>query len=238
MKILCVTHSSRPFMEERTTINGLRKRFDRKDRLEQLPPLQTLSGIESSVPFFGGLSLWEIDENNNYELKFIREYKPNYKVQFATFKGNYLLVYGSDRLEVLNTDFQVIKTIQDSWLVGGHTVYVDDQSHAWVTSAPANAALKINLDTGEIIERIIMPKQYGAGYDLSTEDDLHTHYIPTDLQPTHINCAFPLKDGLLVTLWIPGTVGYFDKDRSYREIVRGIRGCHGGKRNEGLETFT
>ncbi|WP_333478584.1 hypothetical protein [Allocoleopsis sp.] len=190
-----------------------------------------MSELDSAVPFSGCLSLWLIDEVDNYRLHFLRQYNPGYKIQSATFHGDHLLVYGSDRLEVLDTDFQLIKTITDPWLAGGHTVYVDQEGFAWVTSAPANAILKINLDSGAVIERIRIPDIYGLGYQLSPQDDLRHHFIPTDLQPTHVNCAYPMDDGLLVTLLIPGAVGYFDKQRNYREIVSGIRGCHGGKLN-------
>ena len=228
MKVLCVTHSSRPFFEARASLNALERRF-KANRFEQLPPFESLPGVDTAVPFSGGLSLWRIDEQKNYHLEFLRMYNPGYKIQFATFHNDCLLVYGADRLEVLDTKFQVVKTITDPWLAGGHTVFVDKAGYAWVTSAPANAVLKIDLDQGQVIERITIPERYGRSYNLSPKDNLLQHYVSTDLQPTHVNCAYPLKNGLLVTLLIPGVVGFFDQTRNYREIAHGFRGCHSAK---------
>ena len=230
MKILCVTHSERPFVEARSSLNALETRFP-VHRFDNLPALESLPGVDVAVPFNGALSLWMIDEEHDYQLTFLRAYKPGYKVQSAVFYNDSLLVYGADRLEVLNTDFEVVKTITDPWMAGGHTIHIDSEGFAWINSAPANAALKVNVEQGSIIERLPMPDRYGQGYKLSPDDDVRASFVPTDLQPTHINCVYPTEDGLLVTLWIPGVVGYFDKDRSYREIVSGLRGCHGGKRD-------
>ena len=115
-----------------------------------------------------------------------------------------------DRLEILDTRLRAVKTITDPWIAGGHTVYPDADGCVWLSSAPANAALKVDLQSGKIVKRIKMPQQYGRGYQLDPKDDVRKHLIPTDLQATHINSAYPIADGLLVTLWIPGVVGYFD----------------------------
>jgi hypothetical protein len=233
VKVLCVTHSSRPFVEARASLNALEARFP-ADRLRELPPLDSLAGIEASAPYTGALTLWRVDDEAEHRLTFLREYNPGYKVQSASFYGEHLLVYGADRLEVLDTRLSLVKSIRDPWLCGGHTVFVDGEGVAWVTSAPANAIMRVDLASGTIIERIAIPEQYGVGYRLAPGEDLHAHFIPTDLQPTHVNCAFPTENGVLVTLCIQGAVGMFDAERGYREIVRGYRGCHGGK----LDTLT
>lgn len=229
MKVLCVTHSSRPFLEARCTINALEQRFP-PGRLQNLPPLESLPGVEQAVPYGGALTLWQVLEGGHGpRLRFLRQYRPDYKVQFATFYGPRLLVYGSDRLEVLDQEMQVVQTFRDPWLVGGHTVHVDPQGLVWLTCAPANAVLGVDLERETVVERLPMPARYGRGYRLRPEDDLHRHYVPTDLQPTHVNSAVPWREGLLVTLWIPGVVGYFDSRRRYREILSGFRGCHSGR---------
>ena len=229
MKVLCVTHSERSFVEARSALNTLETRFP-PERLTTLPPLESLAGIDSAVPFSGALSLWGIDEQNGFQLTFLTSYNPDYKVQSAVFHQEFLLVYGADRLEILDTRLRAVKTITDPWIAGGHTVYPDADGCVWVTSAPANAALKVDLQSGKIVKRLLMPQQYGRGYQLKTTDDVRQHWIPTDFQPTHINSAYPVKDGILVTLWIPGAVGLFDAEHlSYREIVSGFRGCHGGR---------
>jgi hypothetical protein len=230
MKVLCLTHSSRPFFEARCRLNALLTRFS-ADRFASMPPYESLPGVDDAVPFYGSLSLWAIEEADGRpaSLRFLHSYEPDYKVQTALFLGDQLVVCGSKGLELLDADFKVVRTITDPWLVGSHTVHADADGHLWVTSAPANAALRIRLSDGAVVERLVMPERYGRGYPLTPEDDLHRHFIPTDLQPTHINCAVPLGDGLLVTLLAPGAVGLFDARRRYTEIVRGYYGCHGGR---------
>ena len=90
------------------------------------------------------------------------------------------------------------------------------------------------METGEIVKRLGMPETYGTGYKISPDDDLKRHFIPTDYQPTHINCAYPYDNGVIVTLLIQGAIGYFDNNESYREITRGFRGCHGAR----IDKFT
>lgn len=227
MKILCITHSTRPFTDVRAGLNFLEKRFPH-DRLNVLPPLETIPDIRSAVPYYGSLTLWKLD-NDSLRPNFLWHYEPDYKVQFATFHNDKLLIYGHDRLEILNMNFDVVDRITDPWLVGGHTVHVDEKGDAWVTCAPANAILRIDMDQNTVVERISMPEMYGKGFPLNAETSMHDHYIPTDLQPTHVNSAVPLGDSLLVTAWIPGAVGLFDEERNYRELISGFRGCHGAR---------
>ena len=228
MKVLCVTHSSRPFVERRSSLNALSSRFG-SDRLKNLPSLESLPGVDAAVPFTGMLSLWKVVEGPEPSLQFLSSYDPGFKVQSAAFRGDRLLVCGSDRLEILDASLTPTSTIRDNWIAGGHTVFVDTEGYAWLTSAPANAILRVDIDSGVVVERLPLPNMYGVGYDIKPHHDLRRHFVPTDSQPTHVNCAYPTDAGILVTLLIPGAVGVYDHDRSYREIVRGFRGCHGGK---------
>lgn len=225
--ILCVTHSSRRFLEARCSINALEKRFAAKQTATP-PPFESFPPIHDAVPFSGALSLWKFDRERN-KLAYLRKYDPGYKIQSAAFHHDRLLVYGHDRLEVLDLDFRVLGTVSDPWIAGGHTVYVDGNDHAWLTTAPGNAIMRVDLNKGSVVERIAMPAEYGRSYELTPEHNLHEHFISTDYQPTHVNCAFPAGGKIYVTLWVPGVVGCFDAQRNYRELVRGYRGCHGGK---------
>lgn len=226
MKILCVTHSDRTFLEARCEINFLQNRFP-ENRFEKHNPTDAIAGIKEAVPYLGALTLWKINESD-YSLQFIKRYLPDYKVQFAAFHDDRLVIIGSDRIEVLNTEFSPLKTINGPHLVGGHTLHFDTEGYAWVNSAPGNMIMKIDIDTGEIIETIQMPTRYGGGISLENKD-LRDYFIPTDLQPTHVNCAFPHDDLVYVTLWIQGAVGVYDAHRNYREIISGFRGIHSGK---------
>ena len=226
MKVLCVTHSDRSFLEARCEINFLQNRFP-KNRFENHNSTNAICGIKQAVPYNGALTLWKIDETD-YSLQFIRRYLPDYKVQFASFHDDKLVIFGSDRIEVLNTEFTCSKTIGGPHLVGGHTIHFDAEGYAWVNSAPGNKIMKVNIDTEEIVETIQMPSIYGNGINLDNKD-LRDYFVPTDLQPTHVNCAFPHKDSVYVTLWIQGAVGAYDANRNYNEIISGFRGIHSGK---------
>ena len=236
---LLVTHASRPFVEARASLNALESRFSAKGRLLDLPPFDTLPSVQEAVPFSGALTLWDVDRVARKPPVLVGEYDPGYKIQSAVFRGDQLLVLGEDRIEVLTPGFRQ-KTIEDPWLVGGHTICCDKRGFAYATSAPANAVLKIDVDAGKVVERIRLPDCYGAGYPLTESDDLRLHFVPTDLQPTHINSAVPCAEGLLVTLCIQGVVGVIDSAGQFREIVRGYRGCHGGRidKTTGLLYFT
>jgi peptidoglycan hydrolase CwlO-like protein len=225
---LLVTHASRPFVEARGSLNSLESRFSAKGRLLNLPSFHTLPSVHEAVPFAGALTLWDVDRDARKRPALIGEYDPGYKIQSAAFRGNQLLVLGEDRIEVLTPGFRQ-KTITDPWLVGGHTIYCDKRGFAYATSAPANAILKIDVDAGKVVERIRLPDCYGIGYPLKESDDLRQHFVPTDLQPTHINSAVPIAEGLLVTLCIQGVIGVIGSGGRYREIVSGYRGCHGGR---------
>ncbi|MBT4933855.1 MAG: WD40 repeat domain-containing protein [Rhodospirillaceae bacterium] len=228
MKILCATHSSRPFMEARCQLNALEQRFADRE-LINLPPLESFPSVEKAVPHTGSLTLWEIVETGFLTtLRHLATYDPGHKIQSAAFLGDKLVVYGSDRLEVLAPGFEIIRTISDPWLVGGHTVFPCSDNEVWVTCAPANAVMKVNIVTGNIIKRIVLPEQFGCGYVLDPECNLHDHCIPTDYQPTHVNCAVPKGDDLLLTMWIQGSLGILKPNGTYHEIISGYRGAHGG----------
>lgn len=228
MKVVCATHSSRPFVEARASVNALETRFSSRDDLSKVE-LSSFPCTRDAIPFTGQLTFWEVDPEEPGNLRFLHAYSPDYKIQFAAFDGSRLLVYGSDRLEIFDHNFNLISTVRDRWMVGGHTVYPGEDGTAWVTAAPANAVLKVDLDRLRVVERIRMPERYGRGVQLREEDDLHPHFIPTDLQPTHVNSAVPFRGGLLVTFCKQGVVGHLGFDGSYREIIRGFRGAHGGR---------
>jgi hypothetical protein len=72
-----------------------------------------------------------------------------------------------------------------------------------------------------------MPESiYGRNFDLSRADSVVEHYIPNDLQLTHINSASFWCDGIVVSTLI-GAIGWFDLQGQYRELLRGFVGCHG-----------
>ena len=229
MDIICVTHSDRLFLEEKGSINAINKRFS-KDRLFDLPEFQSYNAESKTVPYQGNLTIWKLDKKNT-SLSLMMSYSTDSKIQFATFYRDKLFVLCSSKIEILDIAFNCVATITDPWLVGGHTLYINNDGKLVVTSAPSNSVLIIDPDTHCVEQRINMPSQYGIGHKLTTKDDLHLHYIPTDYQPTHVNSAVPVNNGLLLTLWIQGSVIYMEKSFFFnrwesREILSGIRGCH------------
>ena len=181
------------------------------------------------MPYTGALSLWLVEQKNGYSLSKLWDYHPDYKVQSACFHQDKLLVYGSDRLEIFDIDLSLQKTIRIPGMAGGHTVSSEENGNVWVTSAPSNALFRLDLEAGTVVERLPMPAIYGTGYEIGEDFDPLEHYIPTNLQPTHVNSAVPVNNGLLVTTWIQGAVGFFDIERNYRELIRGFTGCHGAR---------
>ncbi len=81
---------------------------------------------------------------------------------------------------------------------------------------------------------------YGNNYDLDSSMDLREHYIANDYQTTHVNSAFPHRDGeqLLISTLIQGAIGSFRlSDGSYREFTRGFVGAHGARLNDEGEIY-
>jgi len=225
--VLFVTHSDRPFQEERASLNGLVRRFAGK-KFDDLPPYESFPGVDEAVPFKGKLTIWEL-EQGTYTPRLLACYTPNFKPQYAIWHENQIVLLGSDRIECLDASLQETCTIRHRLIVGGHTVIPAGPGKVWVTTAPGNAALLVNLKSGDVDRVLSMPERYGTTYPITDETNLIAHYPPTDLQPTHINCLWQNNGELYVTLLRPGVLGVFTPDGAYREIVSGFIGCHGGR---------
>lgn len=230
MKVICLSHSEREFDLAGASINALNLRAARKSPRLTHRAIEALPGIDQAIPFAGDLTLWRYDEAA-VRLDFLAAYAPGYKVQSAMFTGDRLIVCGSDRLEVLGPDLKLEREIRHPLLAGTHTIAADGAGGAWVTSAPANAALRFDLETWEVTQTLSMPTRYGKGPALDRGLDLRRNFVPTDRQPTHVNSAVPVsRDEVLVTLWKQGALVLLNtKSGRSREIVTGFIGCHGGR---------
>jgi hypothetical protein len=228
MKIALLSHSSRAFHGMSTTINSINIRFVNRapvetTRIDQFPD------IESAVGYNGALTLWRVDTDNR-NLTLLHCYRPEHKVQSAAIDGDEILVCSTDRIEILDADFNLKRTICHPLLAGTHTIRLDANRDIWVSVAPGNAALCFARDSGDLKAAIAMDPQHGTGPALSKSPDLRQHFVPTDHQPTHVNSVVPLDGGsLLATLWIQGALSVRSADGDWREIVTGFRGCHGGR---------
>ena len=230
MKILVTTHSSRFFDSDRANLNSLNKRFESRT-LENLPDLETFGPWQQAIAVKGKIAFWEFSDQQDGRIapRFIRAFEPPFNPQSVCFVDDVLMIAGPDRIMRYGPGFKELAPFTDNWITGTHTVRKADDGTVWVTSAPANAAIRLDSKTGAVIERLVMPAQYGKGHDLTGADDLRAHFITLDYQPTHINSAVPVGDGILVSLLVPGAVGLFDQHRNYREICSGLRGCHGAR---------
>lgn len=212
-------------------LNELNRRFKAPKWQSEPRALKDFPSANETIRLTGKTAFWEIESSREGTpaLRLLHVLEPDRNPQSACFFDDNLAIASSDRVMIYGPGFEPLEPIIDPWIAGTHTVRHDGKGSLWVTSAPANAALRVDTRTRRVIERLRMPDTYGHGLPLRPEDNLREHFLPTDYQPTHLNSAEPVGEGVLVTLWIPGVVGYFDKERNYTEIARGLRGCHGAR---------
>jgi len=230
VKLLITTHSSRWFDSQRGSLNGLNVRFQDRS-LDDLPPLESFPPASDAIEVSGKIAFWDLTPGPDERIgaRLLKVFEPENNPQSTCFIGDTLAIASSDRIMRFGPGFEERPPLTDGWIAGTHTVRNVGDGTIWVTSAPANAALRIDAKNDRVIERLVMPACYGVGLKLEPEADLRKHFVTTDYQPTHINSAVPIGDELLVSLLVPGAIGIFDARRSYREIISGMRGCHGAR---------
>jgi hypothetical protein len=228
-RLLLASHSSRTFFEERVRLNFLNERFESRDR-RTWPAFEAQESLDRALALTGALTIWLLDSERP-SLELLLHHAPDYKVQSAAFVGDDLAVLGADRIDVVGPDLKVMRTIRDGWLAGAHMIRSCGPTQAWVTAAASDSLLLVDLAAGKVVERLPMPDIYGPRYAITPDSDLTRHFISTDRQATHINNVdIDAATGeLLVSLWIPGAIGIFDRERRYAEIARGYRGLHGAR---------
>lgn len=239
--LLFVTHTSRPVDLDGCDLNQLTARYGRPDRLADLPPFESLPGLVGGgwASYTGHLSLHVVDvDASKVTARTVGEFRPEGKVQHANVVGADLVVCFEGHVEVFRSwwtddeprlDATQRVIIDDPWFAGVHTVFpIDDRTCVVSCSAP-DAVVVLDVPTGHVVRRLRMPSAlYGSNYDLTEQDSVHEHYIPNDLQMTHVNGAHPDgHGGVYVSALIPGDVGHFDAEGRYSRIVRGLVGVHG-----------
>lgn len=131
-------------------------------------------------------------------------------------------------LEILDSDLQRITIVTDPWLSGAHTIMPDGKGSMLITCSASDAVLVMNEETFKIENALRLPEElYGVNYPLQRSDSVVDHYIGNDSQLTHINCAFPWKNGIVISTLIQGAIGWFSDSGKYTELLRGFVGCHG-----------
>lgn len=257
--LLLLTHSSRRTNLSRCSVQFLTRRFGDPHRLEDLPPFASLPPVETL--YSGALSLHRvrIDARGDLHLASIGALRHRDKIQHAVVRRTedrrdelvvgfehrverWRLPTSVDHLETLRPEeVDVVARHEHPHLADLHTVDLLDDRLALLSCSAADALLVLDLATGDVTRTLPMPTDlYGRGYPLDPEHDLKRHAVVDDRQTTHVNAAVwdAGGRGAWVSTLIQGAIGHFDLERGgYRELVRGLVGCHGIRRSHGDDTL-
>lgn len=235
--LLCVVHTDRPMQEPRNDINYLERRFDSALRLPPAQPFETLEPSSAFSPYLGTITVYNIGETGERPPELVCAFKPGtYKPSHAMWHNDRLWVLGGEHIEVYDAHLNSLKVIRDPWLAGTHTIAPDDHGRVLVSCSASDAILAFDAGTGDLSQFWRVPEdRYGRNYSLDRAHSVVDHYIDNDRQLTHINCGWPWRGGLLVSLLIQGAIGWSDGNGGYRELVRGFVGCHGARVRSDIE---
>ncbi len=227
--LLCVSHTDRALHQERANLNFLELRYTNPNRLPPKEPFESLTPSIEHSPYLGAVSIWEFDGGSVQKPRLLAHFRPDrYKPQHVIWHKQRLWVLGIECLEVYDASFKLIKQVHDPWLAGAHTIAPDGKGRMILSCSGSDSVLLLDETSYKIVKALRLPEEiYGFNYPLKRTDSVYDHFIPNDGQLTHINCAWPWKDGILVSTLIQGAIGWFDEKDHYRELTRGFVGCHG-----------
>jgi hypothetical protein len=238
-KLLCVTHTERPVDRQRCSLNFLEKRYASPQRLPPRLPFDELLPAWRHSTHTGDATVWDFpgdDFTRPRLLAHLHPTEPGHKLQDVLWHQGRLWVLGVDRLDVYDADLAHTARITDPWLSGGHTVTADGHGRLLVSCSASDAVLVIDERSHEVVHALRLPEElYGVNYPLARGDSVTDHYIPNDLQLTHLNCASPWRGGIVVSTLIQGAIGWFDPAQQYHELLRGFVGCHGVRAEAGTD---
>lgn len=228
-KLLCVTHTERPVELDRCNLNFLTRRYTDPNRLPPTVPFESLTPSSNHSPYLGDVTVWEFVGGDLRTPRLLAHLHPeDYKPQFALWFKQRLWILGVEILEVYDSTLSRLAIVRDPWLAGAHTIVPDRRGHLLVSCSASDSVLVIDEDTYEVVQALRMPQAlYGYNYPLSRQDSVVDHYIINDYQLTHLNSAWPWRNGILVSTLMQGAIGWFDQNGDYEELLRGFVGCHG-----------
>ena len=228
-KLMCITHTDRPVEKDQCDRNFLELRYSKPDRLPPAKPFKALTPSRENSPYLGNVTVWEFQKNNFQKPQLLAYMRPKrYKPQFAMWHKQRLWILGLEVLEIYDSNLALQSIVKDPWLSGAHTIFPDNKGHLLISCSASDSVLVVDEDTLAVAHTLRMPEAlYGFNYPLSRTDSVVDHYIINDYQLTHINCAWPQHDGILVSTLIQGAIGRFDEKMAYRELLQGFVGCHG-----------
>jgi hypothetical protein len=231
--LFAFTHATRPMDFARASLHYLTRRYAAADRLTHVPPLASLSR-ETAAPATGKVTLWSWNSEQDSAPRLVEVLQRPHTTQHAIVDAGELVVCGTSCLEIfplVGDKAAPRQVITHPWFAGGHTVFVDADGNYVVSCSAPDALLVFDRAGGLVRTHRVPDDLYGRNYLLGSDDDLREHYVSNDLQLTHINCGFPTPRGLLCSMLIPGAIGLFTPEGSFREITRGFTGCHAAKWN-------
>jgi len=243
--ILTLTHSSRTTNLARCSVQFLTRRFGDPERLQRLPPFESLPPSEAL--YSGAVSFYRVlTDRGRVQLESLGYVRTRDRIQDVAVLGvDDLLIGLENRLErwrlhvsidrltrITGAEVEVSWRFEHPHLVGLHTVEPLGDGRVALACSTPDAVLIVDLARG-VVEKILrLPSSlYGKGYELSEADDLRRHAIPDEAQTTHVNAAHRAGNSrLVVSTLIHGAIGCFDlASGAYEEICRGFVGCHGAR---------
>lgn len=227
--MICLSHSSRPFEALRASPGSLAQRFSRDDRLDKLPEWRCLG--PGGVPSWrNNISVWDFTSGLLEPPRLVSFVERDFTANHAVVDDGELLVCGSTFLELCDLSGERRRCTSHNWFAGGHTVATSD-GEIIVSCSASDAVLWFDRQTLELTRHWrVPPDVFGKNYDISPADDVREHYIATDYQLAHLNCAYPLGRGrVLITAFIQGSLGIVARNGGYRKIASGYVGAHGGR---------
>lgn len=235
--LLCVVDSARPIEPAYVDINTLEKRFASPFRLPPLQPFDSLQPSSAHLTPTGEVSVYDIGDRGDQPPRLVCSFAPDdYAPSHAIWYDDQLWVLGTEQIVVYDAELHPVKVIRDPWLAGGHTIASDGDGHLLVSCSSSDAVLAVDASTGTVSHAWRVPEDwYGRNYALERTDSVVDHYIDNDRQLTHINCVWPWRGGLLMSMLIPGAIGWSDGNGAYRELVHGFVGCHGARVRSDME---
>lgn len=227
--VLCVTHSDRPVDLDRCDLSFLQQRYSRPDRLPPSEPFESLRPSIESSPHLGAVTLWGFQGGHLERPELLAHLRPHgYKAQHAIRHNNRLWILGVELLEAYDASFELTAVIEDPWLAGAHTIVPDGRGRLLLACAASDSVLIVEEECPQVVKALRVPESiYGSNYSLSRSDSVVEHFIDNDKQLTHVNCAWPWRDGIVISTLIQGAIGWFDPQDRYQELLRGYVGCHG-----------
>jgi len=229
--LLCVTYSDRPLEPERCDLEFLRARYAKADRLPPSAPFESLLPLSHYAGSGGGIAIYDVGRDGSSSPRLVCAFRvQTCKPQHSIWHDGLVWVLGVDRVEIYDPDLRCVGVVTDPWLSGAHTIATDGNGCLLLSCSASDSVLWLDIASRQIVNAVRLPERvYGFNYRLSRTDSVVDHYITNDLQTTHVNCAWPWRKGVLTSSLIPGALGWFDTTGDYRELLRGMVGCHGAR---------